>query len=139
MTLEQAHRIVEAAITHARTIEAAPLTISVVDAGGHVKTLSRQDGASTLRPEVATAKARTAINLGKSSRKVAEDAAQRPAFIGSLAALAAGNIIPAAGGMRIVDTQGQLVGAIGITGDTSDRDEECAVAGVKAVGLVAEL
>lgn len=139
ITLEQAHRIVESASTHARSINAAPLTIAIVDAGGHLKTLSRQDDASALRPEVATAKARTAINLGKSSRKVAEDAAQRPAFVGSLSSLAAGNIIPAAGGFRILDEQGRVVGAVGITGDTSDRDEECAVAGVQAAGLVAEL
>lgn len=139
ITLEQANHIVEHASAHGRSIGASPLTIAVVDAGGHVKVLSRQDGASALRPDVATGKARTAINLGKSSRKIAEDAAQRPVFVGSLAALASGDVIPAAGGFRILDDRERVIGAVGITGDTSDRDEECAAAGVKAAGFVAEL
>lgn len=138
MKLEDATRILAAACEHAASISAAPLTIAVVDAGGHLTALWRQDGASTLRPDIAAAKARTAIGLGKSSRRIGEDAAERPAFIGSLSTLAGGNVLPAAGGVRVLDADGAVVGAVGITGDTSDRDEACAVAGITAAGLHAE-
>src|SRR5690606_23951015 len=103
LTLSAANRILEGAAHKAKDIEALPLTISVVDAGGHVKALWRQDGASALRPKVATAKALTAINLGVSSRKVGEMAAERPVFVGAVNALAEGNIMPAAGGILILD------------------------------------
>ncbi|MEX2495332.1 MAG: heme-binding protein [Woeseia sp.] len=139
MTLERAQVILSAAVEHAEKIGTAPLTIAVIDTGGHLKALWRQDGASTLRPEMATAKARTAIGLGKSSRKVAEDAQARPAFIGALATLAEGNILPAAGGVLAFAADGVLAGAVGITGDTSDRDEECAIAGIEAAGLVPQV
>lgn len=139
MTLKQAQSILSASVEHAQTIGTAPLTIAVIDSGGHLKALWRQDGASTLRPEMATAKARTAIGLGKSSRKVAEDAAGRPTFIGALSTLAGGDILPAAGGVLAFDAGGVLAGAVGITGDTSDRDEECAIAGIKAAGLSPEI
>ncbi|MEX0707341.1 MAG: heme-binding protein [Woeseia sp.] len=135
ITLAEAQTILSAAADHAEKIATAPLTIAVIDTGGHLKALWRQDGASTLRPEMATAKARTAIGLGKSSRKVAEDAQGRPTFIGALASLAGGDILPAAGGVLVFNGDGELTGAVGITGDTSDRDEECAIAGIKAAGL----
>lgn len=139
ITLQQANAILQAATDHAEKLATAPLTMAVLDSGGCLKALWRHDGASTLRPEMAAAKARTAIGLGKSSRKVAEDAGSRPVFIGSLSALAGGNVLPAAGGVRMFDSNGELVGAVGITGDTSDRDEACAIFGIEAVGLVAEL
>lgn len=138
LSLAQARVIVTAALDHATAIDAKPLTVAVLDAGGHLVLLERQDGASALRPEVAQAKAATAINLGKSSRAIAEDAAARPAFVGALAALAGGRVIPAAGGLAFRDEGGNIAGAIGITGDTSDRDEDCALAGLKAGGFVAD-
>lgn len=138
MTLDDAKRILEAATEYAASIGAAPLTIAVVDSGGHLTALWRQDGASTLRPEMATAKAKTAIALGKSSRKVSEDARERPAFAGSLSVLAGGNVLPAAGGVRILSADGTVLGAVGITGDTSDHDEACAIAGISAAGFEPE-
>jgi len=138
LTLSAANRILEGAVQKAADLQALPLTISVVDAGGHIKALWRQDGASALRPKVATAKALTAINLGVSSRKVGEMAAERPTFVGAVSTLAEGNIIPAAGGILILDGD-EVIGAVGITGDTSDRDEQCAIAGVEAAGLKAGL
>lgn len=138
LTLDQADGILRAAAGHAAKLGTKPLTIAVLDSGGCLKALWRQDGASTLRPDMAAAKARTAIGLGKSSRQVAEDAAARPAFIGGLSALSGGNVLPAAGGVRMFDADGKLVGAVGITGDTSDRDEACAIAGIEAAGLVPE-
>lgn len=136
ITLKQAQSILSASVEHAQSIDTAPLTIAVIDSGGHLKALWRQDGASTLRPDMATAKARTAIGLGKSSRKVAEDAEGRPTFIAALSTLAGGDILPAAGGVLAFNADGEIAGAVGITGDTSDRDEECAIAGIEAAGLM---
>jgi uncharacterized protein GlcG (DUF336 family) len=136
LTLSAATTILEGAARKAAELQAKPLTISVVDAGGHIKALWRQDGASALRPKVATAKALTAINLGVPSRKVGEMAAERPTFVSAVSTLADGNIIPAAGGILILDGT-EVIGAVGITGDTSDRDEQCAVAGVEAAGFKA--
>jgi len=139
LTLSTARQIVDAALQHAEKIGTKPLTVAVLDAGGHLVLLVRQDGASALRPEVARGKAATAINLGKSSRAIAEDAAVRPAFVGALSGLAGGQVIPAAGGFLFRDGGGGIAGAIGITGDASDRDEECAIRGVEAVGFAPEI
>ena len=136
LTLKAANAILEGAVAKAAEIKALPLTISVLDAGGHIKALWRQDGASALRPKIATSKALTAINLGISSRKVGDMAAQRPSFVGAVSTLAEGNIMPAAGGVLIMDGK-EMIGAVGITGDTSDRDEECAIAGIEAAGFKA--
>jgi len=138
LKLEQATAILEAAAAHGRKLGTKPLTIAVLDAGGHLKALWREDGASNLRPEVAKAKAATALNIGQSSRKVAEDAQARPAFVGALGALAGGNVVPAAGGVRMLSRNGDVVGAIGVTGDTSDRDEDCAITGIEAAELKAD-
>jgi uncharacterized protein GlcG (DUF336 family) len=91
-----------------------------------------------LRPQIAIAKAWGAVALGKGSRAIAADAQQRPAFIGALNNLADGKLVPAAGGVLIRDERGEVIGAIGITGDTSDIDEQCAIGAVQAVGLKAD-
>lgn len=137
LSLKAANAILEGAVAHATEIEALPLTIAVLDAGGHLKALWRQDGATMLRPKIAMAKAATAIGLGMSSRKVADATAERPSFFGALSTLAEGNVLPAAGGVLILGDDGATLGAVGITGDTSDRDEACAIAGIEAAGLKA--
>lgn len=126
------------ALAAGRELPSAPLTVAVLDAGGHLVSLQREDGASLLRPQIAIGKAWGALALGKGSRLIAADAQQRPAFIGAVNALAAGNLVPAPGGVLIRDTDGELLGAIGITGDTSDIDEQCAISAVEAVGLQAD-
>jgi uncharacterized protein GlcG (DUF336 family) len=108
---------------------------AVVDAGGHLLALQRQDGASNLRPQIAAAKAAGTLALGISSRQIAEIAQKVPAAITSLATLPGGGLVPSPGGMIIVDANGVAIGAVGVTGDTSDNDELCAIAGVKSVGL----
>ncbi|MGH8352385.1 MAG: GlcG/HbpS family heme-binding protein [Pseudomonas sp.] len=138
LTLEIATTISNRALAAGRAISAAPLTIAVLDAGGHLITLQREDGASMLRPQIAIGKAWGALALGKSSRLIANDAQQRPAFIGAVNALAQGSLIPAPGGVLIRNAENTVIGAIGITGDTSDIDEQCAINGVLAVGLVAD-
>ncbi|MNF71831.1 hypothetical protein D3C84_537900 [compost metagenome] len=91
-----------------------------------------------LRPQIAIGKAWGAVALGKGSRLIAADAQQRPAFIGAVNNLADGNLVPAPGGVLIRDAQGQVIGAVGISGDTSDIDEQCAVSAVEAAGLKAD-
>jgi uncharacterized protein GlcG (DUF336 family) len=100
--------------------------------------LQREDGASLLRPQVAIGKAWGAVALGKSSRALAADAQQRPSFIAAVNTLAQGNVVPAPGGVLIRDTSNRVIGAIGISGDASDIDEQCAIRGIQAAGLVAD-
>ncbi|MGX5218859.1 MULTISPECIES: GlcG/HbpS family heme-binding protein [Pseudomonas] len=138
LTLDIASTISQRALAIAREIKTAPLTVAVLDAGGHLISLQREDGASLLRPQIAVGKAWGALALGKGSRAIALDAQQRPAFIGSVNNLADGNLVPAPGGVLIRSSGGVILGAIGITGDTSDIDEQCAVGAVESAGLQAD-
>ncbi|KIH84369.1 GlcG/HbpS family heme-binding protein [Pseudomonas batumici] len=138
LTLNLAVSLASQAIAAGRAISAAPLTIAVLDGGGHLVTLQREDGASLLRPQIAIGKAWGAIALGKGSRLLALDAQQRPAFVAALNSLGQGSVVPAPGGVLIRDQDGKVIGAIGITGDTSDIDEQCAISAVEALGLVAD-
>jgi len=135
LNLQIATTISNRALAVAREISAAPLTVAVLDAGGHLISLQREDGASLLRPQIAIGKAWGALALGKGSRLIAADAQQRPAFIGAVNNLADGQLVPAPGGVLIRDERGEVIGAVGITGDTSDIDEQCAVSAVESVGL----
>ena len=138
ITLNQANQVIKAALRKGGELGLKPLSVAVLDAGGHLIAFQRGDGASTLRPQIATGKASGALALGVSSRKIAEMAADRPTFVGSLAGIAQAGIIPAAGGVIVVDGDGAVVGAVGITGDSSDNDEICALAGIEAAGLAAQ-
>jgi uncharacterized protein GlcG (DUF336 family) len=135
ISLEQANAVVAAAFDKGKALALKPLTVAVLDAGGHVVALQRQDGASTLRPQIAIGKAGGALALGVSSRKIGEMAVERPTFVTSLGPISAHGIIPAAGGILLLDETGALIGAVGITGDTSDNDEACALAGAVVAGL----
>ena len=134
----QANTIIEGALAEGARLNLKPLTVAVLDAGGHAIALQRQDQASNLRPQVAMAKASGALALGVSSRQLGVMAQERPHFVGAVATLGASagiGIMPVAGGVLIRGDDGRVLGAVGITGDTSDNDEACAVAGVKAAGL----
>lgn len=135
ITLDQAQTIVTAALKEGRTLGLKPLTVVVLDAGGHAVALARENGSSNLRPQIATAKASGALALGVSSRAIGEMAVERPTFINAAAGLNPAGIVPAAGGVLIRDASGTIVGAVGVTGDTSDNDEQAALAGIKAAGL----
>lgn len=137
ITLKDAQTILEAAVAHGAEIETKPLTIAVLDSGGHLKAFWRQDGSPTLRPQVAIGKAKTCVGLGMPSRKAGEGAQDRPVFFGALSTLAEGNVVPAAGGVPVLDSDDDIIGAVGISGDLSDRDEACAIAGVEAAGFKA--
>ncbi len=135
ISLEQANTLIAAALAKGRALGLKPLTVAVLDTGGCLIALQRQAGASNLRPQIAIGKANGALALGVSSRKIGEMAVERPTFIASLAPVAVQGIIPAAGGIILVNESGAPIGAVGITGDTSDNDETCALAGAAAAGL----
>lgn len=136
LTLEQASRIVDATLAEAATLAAKPLAVVVLDAGGHPLALKRHEDASLYRADIAIAKAQGALGMGSGSRTLAERAAASPAFFSALSAVTAGRIVPAPGGVLIRDAEGTILGAVGISGDTSDMDERCAIAGVTAVALI---
>lgn len=136
LTLAQAEALAVETLRHARATGAAPLAVAVLDAGGHVVVVKREDGAGILRVEIAAAKAYGALGMGMSSREIAERAERQPTFFTSLAAVAGGRLAPAAGGVLVRDADGTLLGAVGVSGDVSDVDEACALAGIAAAGLV---
>jgi uncharacterized protein GlcG (DUF336 family) len=137
LTLTEADQMVDAALQHGREAKFAPLTVAVLDGGGHVLVLKRADGSGILRPDIAVGKAWGALGMGFGGRELQRRAEQMPAFFAALASMSGGRMVPVPGGVLIRREDGQLVGAIGITGDTSANDEECAVHGVRAAGLVA--
>jgi uncharacterized protein GlcG (DUF336 family) len=139
LNLEKANAIIDAAIHKARELGLSPLTVVVLDEAGHLKALQREDGASMIRQQIATAKAWGAVNMGVSSRSLAGVAIQRPDFMNALINIAGGNMMPAPGGVLIRDADNHLIGAVGISGDSSEQDERCAIAGIESVGLFASI
>lgn len=137
ITLEEAQCLIAATLREGRTLKLKPLAAVVLDAGGHLIACQREDGASFLRPAIAQGKAAGALALGVSSRQIAGMASERPTFVASLAAIAPSGVVPAAGGLLIVDDRRMVRGAVGVSGDSSDNDELCALAGITAAGLTA--
>jgi uncharacterized protein GlcG (DUF336 family) len=134
----QARTIIDAAFAKGEEMQFKPLSVAVLDAGGHLIAFERANGASLIRPQIAIGKAASALALGISSRKIADMAAERPTFIASLGPISPAGLIPAAGGVIVVDSNGEPLGAVGVTGDTSDNDEICTLAGIAASGLAAQ-
>ncbi len=137
LTLDIALKIVGIALEQRRERGMKPLTVAVLDAGGHVKAMAREDGTSTLRPEIAQGKANGAIAMGLGSRALFRRAQEQPFFIQAMNELAGGSLVPVPGGVLVRDESG-IIGAVGITGDSSDNDEACAIAAIEAVGLQAD-
>jgi uncharacterized protein GlcG (DUF336 family) len=141
ITLAQATTIVEAALKNGRETGCAPLAVAVLDDGGHLKAFAREDGAGILRPQIAFGKAWGALGMGLGSRNFARRIAEQPgapAFFNALAAMSDGRVVPVPGGVLIRDAARVVVGAVGISGDTSDKDEACALAGIAAAGLAGD-
>ena len=134
ITLAQAEELVDAAFSRGLELECTPLTVVVLDPGGHVVVLKRQDRSGILRPQIALGKAWGALGMRLPSRSIGGLVEERPNFMVGLAAAAEGRIIPVPGGVLIRAGE-EVVGAVGISGDTSDRDEDCAVAGIRTVGF----
>lgn len=137
LTLETAEAIARSCLDRAREMGLKPLTVAVVDAAGVPKVLLRQDGTSLMRPDIAQGKARGAVGMGLGSRALYERAKVQPFFIQSMNALADGALVPVPGGV-LIRQQGRIVGAVGITGDTSDNDEACAMHAIAAHGFDAD-
>jgi len=136
LTLDQATRIIDGAFAKAREAGCRPMTVAVLDAGGHVVALMRQDGSGILRAEIATGKAYGALGFGLGSRDLAE---KNPKFLGAVAAASGGRMIPAPGGILVRASEGgAIIGAVGISGDSSGQDEAAAIAGIEAAGLIAD-
>lgn len=133
LTLDRAKEIIAVARAKGRELGLKPISVAVLDPGGHVIAFEREDGASNLRFQVAHGKAFGALGVGSGSRAIFERAKQQPFFVQALNGLAGGAVVPAPGGVLIRDADGRIAGAVGITGDTSDNDELCAVTGIEAV------
>jgi uncharacterized protein GlcG (DUF336 family) len=135
LSLELANRIIEGALKHGRKTSCAPLTVAVLDAGGHLIAFQREDRSGILRPDIAVGKAWGALGMGTSSGALAERLSGNPSFLNALAAMSQGRVVPAAGGVLVRQQDGTVVGAVGISGDRSEKDEACAVAGILAADL----
>ena len=136
--LAQASTIVDVALQKGRELSLRPLVVAVLDAGGHLVAYKREDKSAILRFEIAYGKAYGALGMGFGSRGLYERAQKAPMFITTLTAASQGRVMAAPGGVLIQDQNGDRIGAVGISGDTSDNDEACAVAGILAAGLKAE-
>ena len=136
--LAHATLIVDRALAAGRSLGLPPLTVAVLDGSGCLVSFKREDGSSLLRPEIAQAKAWGALGMGMGSRALAQRATAQPAFISAVNALAGGRLIPVPGGVLIRSAVKSILGAVGITGATSEQDEACAVAGIEAAGFSAE-
>jgi uncharacterized protein GlcG (DUF336 family) len=136
--LQQASTVVDVALKKAREMKFAPLTVVVLDAGGHLVACKREDRSGIMRFEIARGKAYGALGMGFGSRTLAGRAAKAQMFFTALTAVSEGRFVPNPGGVLIRDAGGTVIGAVGISGDTADNDEICAVAGIEAAGLKAD-
>jgi uncharacterized protein GlcG (DUF336 family) len=138
LTLDLASAIADTALRSARDAALKPITVVVLDAGGHDVVLKREDGSGILRVDIARGKAWGALGMGLGSRELGRRAEQNPRFYAALAAASGGRVIPNPGGVLIRNSVGDVLGAVGISGDQADRDEACAIAGISGAGLVAD-
>lgn len=134
LTMTAAQSIIGAALAHAHARGAKSLALIVVDGGGHLVAAAREDGAGFFRSDIARAKAVGAVGMGDDTRALAERAQGNPTFFQSLSVALAGDIVFSPGGVLIRD-EGAVIGAVGISGDAGDVDEECALVGIRAVGF----
>lgn len=138
LTLETARQLVDEVLTKSKELNLKPIAIAVLDDRGCLRAFAAQDGTSLLRGEVARGKAFGALALGLGSRAIFERAQKQPYFVDAVNTLAQGAIIPVPGGVLIRDGDRKVLGAIGISGDSSDNDEACAIAAITAAGLDAD-
>jgi uncharacterized protein GlcG (DUF336 family) len=138
VTLEEADLIADGTLAEGRERGAQPLTVVVLDPGGHPVVVKRSDRSGILRFEIAFGKAYGALGFGLPSRTLFARAADNPNFFAAVAAASEGRIVPNPGGVLLRDAAGRIVGAVGVSGDTGDMDELCAVAGISRTGLMAD-
>jgi len=137
LDLETARNLIRRILSEGAERAMKPLSVCVVDAGGHPIAFERSDGASPMRFAIAHGKAHGAVMIGVGSRALFERAQQQPYFVQSINALAGGALVPVPGGV-LIRSGGEIVGAVGVTGDSSDNDEACAIAAIEAAGFEAD-
>lgn len=138
ITLDTALQIAQAALAHGRSMNMAPLVVAVIDPRGALKAYLAEDGASLLRFDIAFGKAWGTLGMGFGGRELTRRSAKVPLFINALQTISSGKVVPVPGGVLIRNDSGAVVGAIGVSGETSDNDELCAIAGIQATKLVAD-
>jgi uncharacterized protein GlcG (DUF336 family) len=137
LKLSQANTIIEVALAEARKRNFAPLAIAILDSGGHLVAFQREDGAGFARYNIAYGKAWGAIGMGFGTRELMERAGKFPSFVAAISTATEGRMIPSPGGVLIMGSDREVVGAVGISGDLGPNDELCAVVGIEAVGFSA--
>ena len=135
VTLEQSNHIIDAILARGRDLKCRPLSVVVTDPGARPIAFKKEDGSAMMRFEMALGKAFAALALGRSSSLVRVRTEQRPLFMNFLMGASDGQIFPEGGGMLIRNEHGEVIGAVGVTGDTQERDEELAAHGVRAANL----
>ena len=135
ITAESAHTIIDGAMAHGRQHQMKPLVVLVLDTAGAPVAYLRSDGSPAGRFDIARGKANGALAVGVNSRRLGEMAVERPHFIAGVADSIGGPLVPGAGGVLVCDNDGTVIGAVGVSGDTSDNDEAAAIAGITAAGL----
>ena len=135
ITLKHAECIIDAILARGRELDCRPLSVVVTDPGAHVKAFKKEDSSAMMRFEMAMGKAFAALALGRSSSLVRARTEERPPFMNYLINASGGKIFPEGGGMLVRDARGEIIGAVGVTGDTQERDEELAAHGIRAAGL----
>ncbi|PWJ19262.1 GlcG/HbpS family heme-binding protein [Jannaschia seohaensis] len=138
ITIDQARTIVSATLAKGREMGLKPLSVIVLDAGGHAKAFEREDGASPGRFAIAEGKAYGAVMLGMGGTAQMARAEQQAYFMAAVNGAFGGRVVPVPGGILVRDAEGAVIGAVGVTGDTSDNDLEAGAAGIAAAGLTAE-
>jgi len=135
MSLKESLQIIDGAFARAAELKLKPLTIVVLDAGGHVKAAQKQDGCSLMRYDIAKGKAYAALAMGRSSKLVLQKSREKPIFMDVLRKMSDEQLFLEGGGQLILDVSGEVVGAVGITGDVNEMDDECAFVGIRAAGF----
>jgi uncharacterized protein GlcG (DUF336 family) len=137
MTLSLAATIVDGALSEGRAKHFQPLSVAVLDAGGHLVAFKREDRSGILRFDIAFGKAWGALGMGFGSRELFNRTSANPTFMSALVTVSGGRLVPVPSGVLILQ-DGEVIGAVGVSGDNSDNDEICALAGVEAAGLEAK-
>ncbi|MEL6618908.1 MAG: heme-binding protein [Pseudomonadota bacterium] len=139
LTLDAARKIIDVTRAKGREMDLKPLSVAVLDAGGHLLAFEREDGAAPGRYGIAQGKAYGAVMLGMAGTAQMARAEQQAYFIAAVNGVYGGQMVPVPGGILVRDANGAVLGAVGVTGDTSDNDAAAGAAGIEAVGLVAEI
>ena len=138
LTLAAATALIDHALATGRAERMKPLAVAVVNAGGQLIAFKREDQSSLLRSDIAIGKAWAVLATGLGARELVRRMTASPHFYNAIAANSAGKMIPGIGGVLVRDAQGEIVGAVGVSGDTADNDERCAVAGIAHAGFRAD-